>query len=139
MTIREAWKAVEDVLTPLFGTSPLIPLSLISDDNLDAMAIPDIGGARLYVASGSEKPYSSPGGYKEPVIFVVEINVPKGSGNALVQDYAETIRNTFRASRLGNGNLICTRTQSDFLGTVSDGRDFYRCNAVLVFDNLSYH
>jgi len=137
MTVREAWKVVETELAAFTA------LPVFADDNSDAVPIPDDGGARLKLSTGAQVPYASPGVFREPLAFVLELNVPKGSGNGLVQDYAEQVRAIFRNQTLlapsgGSGVLVCLRTQSDFLGAVRDGRDFYRALATLVFDNFTY-
>jgi len=142
MTAEDACDVVAGELVGGFRALPVL-----LDDNTDPGFIPDSGGVRLVLSSGSEVPYASSGVYEEPLVFTAEISTLKGSGRRLAQRHGETIRAIFRGRTLlapnpGGGHLLTTRTQSDFLGivkTATDGREFYRVNAVLVFKNLSYH
>lgn len=137
--------ACDLVAGELIGGFRALPLLL--DDNTDPGFIPDSGAVRLILSSGTEVPYASPAVYEEPMVFTAEVSTLKGSGRRLAQRHGEAIRAIFRGRTLlapnpGDGQLINTRTQSDFLGIVktsTDGREFYRVNAVLVFKNLSYH
>ena len=153
MTTAQAWALVENRLLSSGGQFLALPPlpglpGLMFDDNSDPNATQissTTGGMRLFRREGSEIPISSPNGTLTHLVFTVELNLPGGTGNALIHEYPREIKRLFRPGQsftspdLGSSGLLtCSRTAVDYLGAPTDGRDLYRVNVVLVFDNYDY-